>query len=160
VRASYGSPFAVGPGRHVGGYYAEAALNEQSQMLGVVRTCAIRAASKIGKTDNKRITVVHQLDRPLRNSFILNWLPRMDSKHDKLIQSHLVHDGCAIVATFSGFRAASLRVCPTGSVYLYCLFWTFPCGRGVENTHPFHVRVIIPELAWADTAKSGQDRRG
>jgi hypothetical protein len=32
----------------------------------------------------------------------------MDSSHDKVIQSHLVHDGCAIVATFSGFRAASL----------------------------------------------------
>src|SRR5262249_52986282 len=28
----------------------------------------------------------------------------MDSNHDKVIQSHLVHDGCAIVATFSGFR--------------------------------------------------------
>ena len=29
-----------------------------------------------------------------------------------------------------------------------------------KNTRSFHVRVIIPELAWADTAKSGQDRRG
>ena len=38
----------------------------------------------------------------------------MDSNHDKVIQSHLVHDGCAIVATFSGFRAASLPVCPSG----------------------------------------------
>ena len=37
----------------------------------------------------------------------------MDSNHDKVIQSHLVHDVCAIVATFSGFRAASLPVCPT-----------------------------------------------
>jgi len=83
-------------------------------MFGVVRTCAIRAASKIGKTDTKRITVVHQPNRPLRNSLILNWLPRMDSNHDKVIQSHLVHDGRAIVATFSGFRAASLPVCPTG----------------------------------------------
>jgi hypothetical protein len=44
----------------------------------------------------------------------LDWLPRMDSNHDKVIQSHLVHDGCAIVATFSGLRAASLPVCPTG----------------------------------------------
>jgi hypothetical protein len=39
---------------------------------------------------------------------------RMDSNHDKVIQSHLVHDGRAIVATFSGFRAASLPVCLTG----------------------------------------------
>jgi hypothetical protein len=54
-------------------------------MLGVVRACAIRASSKIGKTDNKRITVVHQLNRPLRNSLILNWLPRMDSNNDKVI---------------------------------------------------------------------------
>jgi hypothetical protein len=38
----------------------------------------------------------------------------MDSNHDKVIQSHLVHDGCAIVATFSGSRAASLPICPTG----------------------------------------------
>jgi hypothetical protein len=38
----------------------------------------------------------------------------MDSNHDKVIQSHLVHNGCAIVATFSGFRVASLPVCPTG----------------------------------------------
>ena len=43
----------------------------------------------------------------------LNWLPRMGSNHDKVIQSHLVHDGCAIVATFSDFRAASLPVCPS-----------------------------------------------
>ena len=28
-----------------------------------------------------------------------NKLPRMNSNHDKVIQSHLVHDGCAIVAT-------------------------------------------------------------
>ena len=41
-------------------------------------------------------------------------LPRMDSNHDKVIQIHLLHDGCAIVATFSVFRAASLPVCPTG----------------------------------------------
>jgi len=41
-------------------------------------------------------------------------LPRMNSNHDKVIQSHLVHDSCAIVATFSAFRAASLPVCPTG----------------------------------------------
>jgi hypothetical protein len=47
-------------------------------------------------------------------SFSISWLPRMDSNHDKVIQSHLVNDGCAIVATFSGFRAASLPVCPTG----------------------------------------------
>jgi hypothetical protein len=58
-------------------------------MLGVVRTCAIRVASKIGKTDNKRITVVHQLNRLLRKPFMLNNLPRMDSNHDKVIQSHL-----------------------------------------------------------------------
>jgi hypothetical protein len=38
-------------------------------------------------------------------------LPRMDSNHDKVIQSRLVHDGCAIVAMFSDFRAA---VCPSG----------------------------------------------
>jgi len=103
------------------------------------------------------------------NFLILNNLPRMDSNHDKVIQSHLeqktkffpdfkgtltalnaptsliskmvnrrligsrtyfapgrartcntmirshlVHDGCAIVGTFPGFRAASLPVCPTG----------------------------------------------
>jgi hypothetical protein len=31
-----------------------------------------------------------------------------------VIQTHLVHYGCAIVAAFSGFRAASLPVCPIG----------------------------------------------
>jgi hypothetical protein len=45
---------------------------------------------------------------------IKGWLPGVGSNRDKVIQSHLVHDGCAIVATFSGFRAASLPVCPTG----------------------------------------------
>jgi hypothetical protein len=40
----------------------------------------------------------------------------MDSNHDKVIQSHLVNDGYVIVATFSGFRAASLPVCPHRSV--------------------------------------------
>jgi len=30
----------------------------------------------------------------------------MDSNHDKVIQSHLVHDASAIATTFSVFRAA------------------------------------------------------
>jgi hypothetical protein len=50
-----------------------------------------------------------------RKLLIYNNLARMDSNNGKVIQSHLAHDGCAIVATFSGFRAASLPVCPTGS---------------------------------------------
>jgi hypothetical protein len=79
--------------------------------------CSVLSAHVLSERrvkSEKRITVVHQLNRPLRNSLIMNWLPRMDSNHDKVIQSHLVHDGCAIVATFSGFRVASLPVCPTG----------------------------------------------
>ena len=58
-----------------------------------------------------------------RKMLIPNWLPRMDSNHDKVIQSHLFHYACAIGTTFSVFRAASLRVCPNGR------YRTLRCGR-------------------------------
>ena len=58
-------------------------------MLAVIRTCAFREASKTGKTDNKRITAFCWSNMTLHKSLIINWLPRMDSNHDKVIQSRL-----------------------------------------------------------------------
>jgi ureidoacrylate peracid hydrolase len=58
-------------------------------MLAVVRTCVVREASKTGKPDNNRITAFHHMEMTLRKSLTVSWLPRMDSNHDKVIQSHL-----------------------------------------------------------------------
>jgi hypothetical protein len=81
---------------HSGPFFAhpltvELRLNEDGAnfLSGFVRTCAVREASKTGKTDNKRITAFYWLEMTLRKFFIQNKLPRMDSNHDKVIQSHL-----------------------------------------------------------------------
>jgi hypothetical protein len=60
-------------------------------MSAVVRTCAVRQASKTGKLDNKRITTFRRMEATLRKSLAFNDLPRMDSNHDKVIQSHLCY---------------------------------------------------------------------
>jgi hypothetical protein len=71
--------------------------------------CSVSSAHVLSERrvkSEKRITVVHQLNRPLRNSLILNLLPRMDSNHDKVIQSQLRHR--RDVLRFQGSFASSL----------------------------------------------------
>jgi hypothetical protein len=61
----------------------------KAKMHGVVRACAVGEVSKTVKSDNKRITASNAMTIELRKSLMFNWLPRMDSSHDKVIQSHL-----------------------------------------------------------------------
>jgi hypothetical protein len=63
-----------------------------AKMLVIVHTCAVREASKTGKTDNKRTTSFYRLNTVLHKSLIIKWLPRMDSNHDKVIQSYSVYN--------------------------------------------------------------------
>ena len=58
--------------------------------------------------------------------------------HDKVIQSHLVHDGCAIVATFSGFRG--LQIKPTGSINSVRLTNTRPLPVGFPTSFGAQLR--------------------
>jgi hypothetical protein len=59
----------------------------KAKMHGVVRACAVGEVSKTAKSDNKRITASNARSVELRKTLILRWLPRMDSNHDKVIQS-------------------------------------------------------------------------